>query len=276
MQILPQAIALLAACAVGGVRAASPTSGVMELDLAFPRNQTYAPAARLPVVFAYQNPELATALNARVSFTAWNWDDMRNNVAGATFSLDQANLSSRDPFLQYGYFGGFEAEGHWLLTWTVDWDNCTEDSLALTNTNKRITHSIISQAIHFSTNHSAPKIDLVAATNNKDCPRELGLTFNVTGALKVPAWVDWSGGDHCAKVAESMPTPSPCRVQIDSAAASSMAASMTAKACANKGVAPPEGVECPPEDKSSAQQLAVTGLACLAATVGAFGYVLMV
>ncbi|KAK6821398.1 hypothetical protein PG987_015798 [Apiospora arundinis] len=218
MQILPQAIALLAACAVGGVRAASPTSGVMELDLAFPRNQTYAPAARVPVVFAYQNPELATALNARVSFTAWNWDDMRNNVAGATFSLDQANLSSRDPFLQYG---------------------------------------IISQAIHFSTNHSAPKIDLVAATNNKDCPRELGLAFNVT-------------------VAESMPTPSPCRVQIDSAAASSMAASMTAKACANKGVAPPEGVECPPAGKSSAQQLAVTGLACLAATVGAFGYVLMV
>ncbi|KAK6859328.1 hypothetical protein PG995_002964 [Apiospora arundinis] len=253
MQILPQAIALLAACAVGGVRAASPTSGVMELDLAFPRNQTYAPAARVPVVFAYQNPELATALNARVSFTAWNWDDMRNNVAGATFSLDQANLSSRDPFLQYGYFGGSRPRA-------------TGSSRG----------PIISQAIHFSTNHSAPKIDLVAATNNKDCPRELGLAFNVTGALKVPAWVDWSGGDHCAKVAESMPTPSPCRVQIDSAAASSMAASMTAKACANKGVAPPEGVECPPADKSSAQQLAVTGLACLAATVGAFGYVLMV
>ncbi|KAK8131379.1 hypothetical protein PG984_007817 [Apiospora sp. TS-2023a] len=278
MHVFSPTTALLAACAMGGVRAASPTSGVIELDLAFPRNQTYAPAARLPIVFGYQNPELATALNARVSFVVWNLDDMRNSVVTSSFDLGQAaNLSSRDPFLQYEYFPGFEAEGRWLLTWTVGWDNCTKDSLELTNTGKRITHQTTTQSVRFATKDSAPEIDLAAATDNKDCPQEMGLAFDVTATLKVPSWAkgDWSGGDQCAKVAESMPKPSPCRVQIDAAAASSMAASMTAKACAHKDVAPPKGVECPPDEKSSAQQLVVTGIACLAATMGAFGFVLM-
>ncbi|KAK7932009.1 hypothetical protein PG985_002721 [Apiospora marii] len=277
MHIRSQTTALLAACAVGsGVQAASPTSGIMELDLAFPRNQTFAPTARLPIVFGYQNPELAAALNTQVSFTVWNLDDMGNSVVSSSFNVRQANLTSRDPFLQYGYFEGFEADGRWLLTWTVGWDNCTEASLELTNTGKRITHRTTTQSIQFTTDRSAPEIDLAAATDNKDCPQELGLAFDVTETLKVPSWVDWSGGDHCAKVAEKEPKPSPCRVQIDSAAASSMAASMTAKACANKDVAPPKGVDCPEDEKSSAQKLVVTGLACLAATVGAFGFVLMV
>ncbi|KAK8062876.1 hypothetical protein PG997_014973 [Apiospora hydei] len=209
MHTLSQAAALLAACAVGGVHAASPTSGILEVDLAFPRNQTYAPTARLPIVFAYQNPELATALRARVSFTVWNWDNMGNTTASANLDLGQANLSSRDPFLHYDFFPGFEAEGHYLLTWTAGWDNCTEESLGQTYTSTRIAHRTKTHSVLFTISNSAPAIDLVAATDNKDF------------------------------VAESMPTPSPCRVQIDSAAASSMAASMTARACKYTQVVPP-------------------------------------
>ncbi|KAK8036238.1 hypothetical protein PG993_008852 [Apiospora rasikravindrae] len=210
MHFFLQATALLTAYAVGGVHAASPTSGILELDLAFPRNQTYAPTARLPIVFAYQNPELATALNARVSFNVWHSGDVGNNrTAGANFDLGQADLSSRDPFLRYDYFPGFEAEGHFLLTWTVGWDNCTEESLDLSYTSNRITHRTSTQSIHFTIDKSAPEIDLASATDNKDCPHELGVAIDVTDTLELPAWVDKSGGDHCAKVAESMPTPSP-------------------------------------------------------------------
>ncbi|KAK7959196.1 uncharacterized protein PG986_004050 [Apiospora aurea] len=186
MHTFSQAAALLATCAVGGVHAASPTSGILEVDLAFPRNQTYAPTARLPFVFAYQNPELATALNARISFTVWNWANMDNTTAGAIFDLGQANLSSRDPFLQYNYFPGFEAEGQFLLTWTVGWDNCTEDSLGLTYRSNRISHRSKTQSINFTISNSAPVIDLVAATDNKDCPQKLGVTIDVTDTLELP------------------------------------------------------------------------------------------
>ncbi|KAK8074332.1 hypothetical protein PG994_005231 [Apiospora phragmitis] len=256
MRILSQATALLAACAAGGVRAASPTSGVMELDLVFPRNESYAPTARLPIVFAYQNPELARALHARVSVIVRNWDNMGVGGADAQFNLDRANLSSRDPFLQYDYFQEFGVEGHWLLTWTVSWDNCTEHSLAQHYGGQRLTTHTASQVIHFSTSKSAPEIDLVAATDNKNCPQdleerqEMGLTFDVTDTLEVPIWADKRAGDHCAEVAESTPTPSPCRVQIDSAAVSSMAASMTARACLYKEVSPRKGLSAPQTTKA--------------------------
>lgn len=277
MRLLPPAAVLLAAFVGGATRAvASPASGVTELDLAFPRNQTYAPAPRLPVVFAYQNPELATALNTHVSFTIWNWDNMSNTVVTSSFDAGQANLSSGDPYLQYAYFEGFNTEGHWFLKWTVSWSSCTEASLDSVSAKDRIAHNSTTWAVHFTTKDSAPEMDLTAATDHKDCPEELGLAFDVTDTLKVPAQVDWSGSDSCAVVAAVMPTPSPCQVTIDSAAASSMAASMTASVCRSKNAFPPVGVECPPDDKSSARQLAATGMVGVAAAVGAFIFVLLV
>ncbi|KAK4155344.1 hypothetical protein C8A00DRAFT_13646 [Chaetomidium leptoderma] len=34
-------------------------AGVLEVDLVFPRNETYAPPTYMPVIFAFRNPELA-------------------------------------------------------------------------------------------------------------------------------------------------------------------------------------------------------------------------
>ncbi|KAF1835103.1 hypothetical protein BDW02DRAFT_579077 [Decorospora gaudefroyi] len=58
-----QAILFLAACA-GAVNAAL---GVMEVDLVFPRNETYAPTEIFPLIFAFQNSELAPLLKPRLS-----------------------------------------------------------------------------------------------------------------------------------------------------------------------------------------------------------------
>jgi hypothetical protein len=40
------------------------TPGIFEVDLLFPRNETYTPQALMPVVFAMQNPTLASPLGA--------------------------------------------------------------------------------------------------------------------------------------------------------------------------------------------------------------------
>ncbi|KFY31336.1 hypothetical protein V493_01199 [Pseudogymnoascus sp. VKM F-4281 (FW-2241)] len=115
-----------------------------------------------------------------------------------------------------------------------------------------------SWSVLFTTEKSAPEIDLVAVTNNKTCPTELGVAINVTDTtMTVPFGVDWSGGDTCAVVASSNPTPTadPCWAKIDSTAVASMSASLAATLCT--GINPP--VNCS-NDESAAQQLVVVGV----------------
>ncbi len=125
----------------------------------------------------------------------------------------------------------------------------------------------MSWSIHFTTKNSAQEEDLVAATNNNNnCPEDIGFAINVTNTLKVPADVRRDGGETCVVVASSTPTPGPCRVRINSTAASSISSFVTTWVCESKYL--PDS--CPPEDKDSegtTQRLAVGGVACLAAAL---------
>lgn len=273
----PRATWLLLACAaIARVTAAEdPSSGVVEVDLVFPRNQTFAPTSRMPIIFAYQHPELALALNTFISFSVWNIDKADGAVLITERDMRWANFSSRDPYLSSAYHTQFNTEGHWLLKWYVTWRSCTERSLELGYSHDRITTNETGGEIYFTTSRSAPEIDLVAATDNKDCSKHLGVAIDVTKTLRVPGWVRWSGSDTCAVVASVTRTPKPCRVKLDPSAVSSMAASMTARACYMEDPRP-EDIDCPPKSwekkKSAAHQLAVGGAAFLAVAVGAVGY----
>lgn len=58
---------------VGTAHAATrDISGVVEVDLLFPRNDTCAPAPHVPIVFAIQNTELAPLLNLWIGFEVYN------------------------------------------------------------------------------------------------------------------------------------------------------------------------------------------------------------
>lgn len=98
----------------------------------------------------------------------------------------------------------------------------------------------------------------------------------VKKTFNVPSSVQWSGGKWtnytCAVVAKSSPalTPDPCQVHIDKAAVSSMEASITARIY--RGIDPPE--YCPKDESSATNQLAVAGVSCLLAAVGALGFFL--
>lgn len=261
---------------VGPVKSATQnkTSGVVEVDLVFPRNETYAPTPLFPIVFAFQNSELASLLNAHISFEVWNWNNMSDTVVSTSYDLRWANFSSRDPYFEYRGFSRFNTEGNWMLTWTVSHSSCTEDSFPSLG-GDGIIGNVSTSSILFTTKKSAQEVDLVAATNNeKTCSEDLGLAINITDTVKVPAKVDWDGGETCAVVASSpTPTPDPCQVKIDSAVASSISSSMTSRVCT--GTDPP--VSCPSEDEdeeSSAQKLAVGGLTCLAAAIGGLGYIM--
>lgn len=256
---------------VGAVgAAASNSSAIVEVDLTFPRNETYAPSPLLPVVFAFQNAKLASSLNARILFDIWDYNNRSESSVSATYSLRWANFSSSDPYFEYrGFSYKFNTEGIWMLTWRLGWDSCTEESLDLVG-NHRLVANYSGDTIIFTTKKSSQEVDLVAVSNNQTCSESAGVTVNITNTLKVPAWVDWDGGETCAVVASSTSTPDPCRVKIDAVAASSISSSITSRAC----LATDPPVACPADDENAAQRVAVVSVACLAAGFGVLGYIL--
>lgn len=256
--------------------AASTHSGTVLVDLVFPRNDTYAPTPLLPIIFGFQNSELASFLNPRISFTAWDLNNSTASVgaSGDSYDVRWANFSSSDPYFAYTGFKAFNREGSWRLRWTVTWDSCTNDSLNSNPNNDGIITNSSDNSLLFTTRNSAPEVDLVAATadnNDDDCgPAGSGTAVSVTDTLDVPSLVDWSGGDTCAVVASPTSTLTSCHISIGSSSAASISAAVTAKVCETKDIYLPSGVTCPEEGEgeSAAQGLVIGGVMALAAGLG--------
>ncbi|KGO73175.1 hypothetical protein PITC_003620 [Penicillium italicum] len=270
---IPRASWLLAACMGTLINA----SDILEVDLVFPHNETYAPTDRFPVVFAFQNANRARHLTPAISYTLWNLQDLDASVT-SSHDLRGTNWTDQDTYLAHSYSTLFKNEGRYKVSWTVTWQSCDEEAFENRLSTASMIDNTTTWAAYFPTQSSAPKVDLVAATAKKTCPDEYGVSIIVTDkTMKAPWNVKWSGGDYtndtCAVVANSTPTatPDPCRVHIDKTTVESMEASLLARLCG--GLTPPSN--CPEDKKNAAQQLAVVGMSCLLAAFGALGFFLV-
>ncbi|KAL2829527.1 hypothetical protein BDW59DRAFT_178476 [Aspergillus cavernicola] len=272
----PQASLLLAASMGAIVHA----TNVVEVDLVFPRNETYAPTEWFPVVFAVQNVESAELLNFRIICHLYNQDD-RNNSFTRIQDLRWANWSSADPYLAYQHFSDhFNTEGRWLLKWELRWQSCDVEALTNGQGLGGMFEHYYAWGTSFAISNSAPRaFDLVAATANSTCPKDQNaIAINVTDTtMQAPSSVNWSDRDTCAVTTNSTtpaPTPDPCRVAISADAAASMSAALRERSCDPlRTVNPPD--DCPADDESVAQPLAVLGASWLLAASGALGFILM-
>lgn len=258
---------LLLICSGALVRA----SGILEVDLLFPRNETYAPTEKFPIVFAIQNAELAPLVDLSVTFDIRD----RNNGSEVIHSTTQStwsNETATDPFLYYTFRSDFQMEGHWSIVWRANWKSCNEYASAdITNIDRaNMIHNTSGAFTIFTTENGAPKVDLVSATANRSCPGEFGVPINVTDhTIPVPTLEDWGNGDVCA-VVESSPTftPDPCRVNITPATVESMEADFRCR-----GVLRPE--DCSQDEEGAAQKVAVIGMSSVLAAFGAVGLMVM-
>ena len=139
-----------------------------------------------------------------------------------------------------------------MLRWDMGWDSCTEESLGLTG-GGTISKRTDGRGVWFTTENSAPKVDLVAATTNRNCTEDEGVTVNVKTTLNVPDGVEWEGygGKTCASMASTTSAPTPCQVKFDSAAASNISSSTSSLYC---GATRVPGSSCPDDEKSAAQR----------------------
>ncbi len=296
--IWPLAASFMASVATA---ADSPSSGIVEVDLMFPRNETYAPGEHLTVMFAVQNTALAGLVGIDISFNLYNQDDYHNSslynphsiVSGSRrMKWDNLTASSPDPFFFDYYFNQamelHATEGRFTLEWTVYWAGCADDSFtpARPGAKSSFISSHTTHSLDFALKNGSQPMDPIAATAaDKPCPAELGAALNVTTkTVAVPAaftsgWT-WDGNAACAVLPSdtAKPTPSPCRVKVDEAAVSSLAASREAEMCSAR----PGG--CAAQSSSAAAgaarplgvaPFAVAGTAGMAVVVGVLGFFVM-
>ncbi|KAH6879075.1 hypothetical protein J4E91_007059 [Alternaria rosae] len=257
---------VLAACA-GAVNAAS---GMLEVDLVFPRNETYAATQIFPVIIAIQNPDLGRFLNPTLDVTVTNVETQASR--DLFYDLRWANFSSSELYREVKILSNFTEEGVWALRLDVGWNSCTEDSLAFLGGGLAANRT--SRSTFFTIKSSAPELDLVAATKNRDCTDNEAVAINVDATLAVPDFITWEDydGKTCASMAATTPAPTPCNVKIDAVAASNISASMTSLHC--QATRKP-GDSCPTDEKSTAQRLIGGGTAGLVAAFGTFGYMMV-
>jgi hypothetical protein len=243
-------------------------AGILDFSLVFPRpGETYVPTDSLPIVFAFQNAELARFLNPAILYQFQRLDVTLGEMAAYEHLLTwETNWTSHEPYFAYTFFNNFTIESQWRLSWTLVWHSCDEHAGPH---DYNLINNRTGDIIDFNIKHGGRAVDLVAATtNNGTCPTEFGVAINVTDTtMSVGPGVNWRGNGTCVVVASSSPTPTPnpCPVKIDSDVAASITA---AKLC--NSLNPP--ADCPSENV--AQHLAVAGVACLAAAFGALGFLL--
>lgn len=243
-------------------------SGVVEVDLIFPRNETYAPTANLPIIFAFQNSRLAPFLDPIIYIDAQLVQDANGSTPEWTSSdsitLDQlrwANFTKNDTYFAYPTYQSawikFEIEGVWQLTWTLAWAVCTEDLLAKQD---QLMYNRSQQTTTLTIRKGAQGVDLVSGTTNKSCSGQEGVAVNITNTLQVPVPAQWEGqGDMCASTTSSIPKLNPCRASIDPHTAASISCALSLAPSS----ATSSSLVCPEEKKGEAERSTIGGLAVL-------------
>jgi hypothetical protein len=227
----------------------------VEIDLIFPRNDTYAPTALFPIVFAFQNAALATSLDPGIEIILYNGTRPNlTTVASRVLDLRYANFSGSDPTYVYTYITGLEtlsggAAASFNLNWETSAGNCSKQGGILT-----FGGGWVDTSMHFTIQNGAQQPDLVAATtpSGAACSNASHFAFNLTNTLDVTQPEKWDGHKTCAvfSVVQRQVPGNPCAVEVSSSTASSILAAMTSRAC----TAVNPIVSCPSSNKSAAAE----------------------
>ncbi|KAJ6445148.1 Lysine--tRNA ligase [Purpureocillium lavendulum] len=251
--------------------AAADATGNAEVDVVFPRNDTFEPMPLMPVVFAIQNPAAVRQLYPSLHYMVAPLGQPNRRKFE---SLDIRNLPVNETtaFLYRGVPNLLDTEGMWEFSWELRWINCStsdngtdfdgDDTVEDLNGFHRRTYSPL-QTVFFTTRQGGTQPNLTAISTGDTCDETQALGFNVRQYLQVPDALSNDGVTSCALLASPAPTPRPCEATLGPDAASSISASITSRECV---VATP-AVSCPPKDDAAAGHGVTAGLLLSAGVV---------
>ena len=205
-------IFLLLACG-----SAQTYPATVEFDVVFPLNDTYAPAALFPIVFAIQNPQAAVLLTLTIEWYLGRVGSSGDWLAGGFIDFPWTNFSTNPYFIIMSTSKLNNTEGVFSVLWSLYSGNCSESF-----SGTKLGSSTASNYTKFTIKNGAQQPSLV--TSPDTCPAQ-NVTFNITGTLPVSGATEYGERDICAVVAEEPPPPAnPCAIQVDDVMASSMSA----------------------------------------------------
>lgn len=179
--------------------------GIVEVDLIFPRNDTYGLAKSMPVIFTVQNPHLAEPLGLEIDWDIrrlGSWEEEDRIVKWGHLHPEDFEYSSNDTFFRYERsYGLRELEGTWELFWNISTNNCTE-----TEAYGRVWRN----SLVFSTKNGTQAPDPIAATGDSTCARSEGIVFNMTRTFT--GW--WTDERTCPELSRTTSAPSPCAIEM--------------------------------------------------------------
>lgn len=236
-----------------GAGATGP-SGIAQVDLIFPRNETYTPTSLMPVVFSVRSPELVNLLYPTLQYAVTRVGS--NDTTTKLRDLPIRRLDSNDSlsYLYEGVASVAAVEGEFELSWAFRWVNCSrsidgsdydnQDTAYDQNGFHRRTYWP-HQKLFFRTSKDGKKADLASISQDKNCNEMQGFAFQVKDNLEVPLGrLSADGVTSCALLASPTPTTKPfCEQIIKPEAVSSISASLTKVEC--RSTAPV--VSCPAE-----------------------------
>jgi hypothetical protein len=211
----------------------------VEVDFIFPRNETYAPTPVFPVVFAIQNLAAASLIGPLEIFWAISKIGSNQEPVLGTRIVNNTDSTDHHHYISEwtGGLDGAEAAGTYELTWMVTFSRCLgQKDNAGTSSDSR------GNNFTFTLDPGAQQPNLLSADLNI-CPAQ-----NVTMMIS-ESWPIEYDNTSCGVVLTRDPPADPCAAKLDSAAASSIAAEVTAAACA---ASPPALTDGCSETKDSA------------------------
>ncbi|KAL4744116.1 hypothetical protein BDV11DRAFT_165806 [Aspergillus similis] len=214
------------------------TSGVVEVDLIFPRNETFAPSDVTPIIFGIQTPNLLHNLDATLSWSIGQNDvdlNTTSSYAGVGLHhLSEIITNSTAPYILKTYNRHLNKSGSFSMTWQISYGNCSRDLKT-----DDVTRSVEGAQywVRFTTAADAPEPNLVAATDEDTCNDSSAFAFNVTAMLDNPGrdQLGWQEGPSCAVLPRrtdlAEPRPTPCNVKIDEKTAENITETLYQRAC---------------------------------------------
>ncbi|CAG8890308.1 unnamed protein product [Penicillium egyptiacum] len=236
--------------------AGADSTGTTEVDIVFPRNDTYELMPLMPVVFAVQNPAAVQHLYTTLEYLVWPEEGPYNGSFNE-LRIDMVTPNETTQFLSEGIPNLLNTEGKWGFSWRLRSTNCSTSDDGTAYNDDHMTEdydgfhrrtSWSYQYFRFTTAKGGRQPNLTAITTGEDCGKTQGIAFDVKQNLEVPFALTGNGPSSCALLASPAPTPSPCRASVVPSIASSISARITQAEC----YAATPAVSCPPKKDGAA------------------------
>ncbi|KAI0467014.1 hypothetical protein F4859DRAFT_284411 [Xylaria cf. heliscus] len=212
----------------------------LEVDLVFPRNDTYAPVDAFPLVIAIQNNFLTHFLDFDMELL---WVLLRIDNESESVSIDAGYFDTTPPvyddqrYLVSATTRLNSTEGRFALHWQLNVNNCS-----IANINANGTSSVDNvytkyiNETYFTLQNTAQPPDLVAATSPDTCASMAARVLNITGFTPVPGVplipvLAPEEQVQCPILRNVTMSPTPCSVRLNQTQAAIISASATVVAC---------------------------------------------